>query len=220
MLAGRLQVLADGEKIHVGRAQVVHHLHNLVSRLSPSPTIRPDLVNIVGIEFLGPLKQAQRVEIARAGPDRQIEPRHGFEIVVEDVGLAAITVSSGAVLAQEIRRQHFDGRAGARRADGAIIAAKCAAPPSARSSRSTDVMTTCFRPSVATASATLLGSVGIERAGKPRLHIAEGAGARAGVAHDHHGRVLFVQHSPIFGQPASSQTVCRLFVRTISAVFA
>ena len=40
----------------------------------------------VGIDLLDPLQQAQRREIARAGPDREIEPRHGFEIVVEDVG--------------------------------------------------------------------------------------------------------------------------------------
>ena len=33
------------------------------------------------------------------------------------------------------------------------------------------------------------GLVGIERIRKTRLHIAEGAGARAGVAHDHHGGV-------------------------------
>ncbi len=43
-----------------------------------------------------------------------------------------------------------------------------AAPPSTRSSRSTEVMTTCLRPILATASATRRGSVGVQlgRAGR------------------------------------------------------
>ena len=69
------------------------------------------------------------------------------------------------------------------------LCAKCSAPPSARSSRSTEVMTTCLRPSFVTARPTLRRLVGIQRAGQSRLHVAEGAGARAGVAHDHHGGV-------------------------------
>ncbi len=36
------------------------------------------------------------------------------------------------------------------------------------------------------------GLVGIERTGQTCLHIAEGAGARAGVAHDHEGGVLLL----------------------------
>ena len=43
----RLQVLADGQEIDVGDAQVVHHLHDL-GLVSPRPTIRPDLVNTTG----------------------------------------------------------------------------------------------------------------------------------------------------------------------------
>ena len=38
----------------------------------------------------------------------------------------------------------------------------------------------------------MLGLGRVERARQPRLHIAKGAGARAGVAHDHHGRVLLL----------------------------
>src|SRR5262249_18517995 len=34
VLAGRLQVLSDGEEIDPGRAQVVHHLENLVALLA------------------------------------------------------------------------------------------------------------------------------------------------------------------------------------------
>ena len=70
-----------------------------------------------------------------------------------------------------------------------MVAAKWAAPPSARSSRSTEVTTTCCRPSLATASATRAGSSGSSASGMAGAHVAERAGARAGVAHDHHGGV-------------------------------
>ena len=67
--------------------------------------------------------------------------------------------------------------------------AKCSAPPSARSSRSTEVMTTCASPSFSTASRDVVRLVRVERAGQSGAHVAEGAGARAGVAHDHEGGV-------------------------------
>ena len=47
VLGRGLQVLADGQEIDVGGAQVVHHLQDLLA-VSPRPTIRPDLVNIAG----------------------------------------------------------------------------------------------------------------------------------------------------------------------------
>ena len=46
-----------------------------------------------------------------------------------------------------------------------------------------------IEPDRATASATLAGSSAIERPRQARAHIAERAGARAGVAHDHQRRV-------------------------------
>ena len=82
------------------------------SRVSPRPTIRPDLVNIDGIDLLHLRQQPQRGEVARAGPDRRIEPRHGLEIVVEDVGPRRDHGLDGAVLAQEVGRQHLDRRVG------------------------------------------------------------------------------------------------------------
>jgi hypothetical protein len=45
------------------------------------------------------------------------------------------------------------------------------------------------RPSVATASATRCRLGRVERAGQAGRHVAEGAGAGAGLAHDHHGGV-------------------------------
>ena len=82
--------------------------------------------------------------------------------------------------------------AGARARMARITSAKCCAPPSARSSRSTEVMTTCARPSFSTASATLSGSCGSSAPRQAGLDVAEGASARAGVAHDHEGGVLLL----------------------------
>ena len=50
----------------------------------------------------------------------------------------------------------------------------------------------CARPSLAVASPTCAGSLRIERARQAGLDVAEGAGARAGVAHDHEGGVLLL----------------------------
>ena len=79
----------------------------------------PDLVKIGGIDFLDPLQQPDRMEIARARTHREITRRHGFQIVVEHVGLRRHHHFKRAVLAQEIRRQDLDGRGRAARADGA-----------------------------------------------------------------------------------------------------
>ena len=74
-------------------------------------------------------------------------------------------------------------------ADGADHSGEVPAPPSGKSSRSTEVMTTCFRPSLATASATRIGSSASRAVGMPGAHVAETARAGTGVAHDHHRRV-------------------------------
>ena len=88
-------------------------------RSSPSPTMMPDLVNIVRIELLHLLQQADRGEVARARPHGEILRRHGFEIVVEHVGPRRDHDLDRAVLAQEVRRQHLDGGLRGRGADRA-----------------------------------------------------------------------------------------------------
>ena len=85
VLAGRLQILADGEEVDVGGAQVVHHLQNLVSLLAETDH-DPRLGEHRGIDLLHLLQQPDRGEIARARPHREIFRRHGLEIVVEHVG--------------------------------------------------------------------------------------------------------------------------------------
>src|SRR3546814_4001495 len=58
------------------------NLHPLLAEAEHDPRLGEDR----RIAALDLFEQAQRSVIARAGPDRRIEPRHGFEIMVVDVG--------------------------------------------------------------------------------------------------------------------------------------
>ena len=116
VLAGGLEILADGDEVDVGRAHVVHHLHHLLARFT-QPHHDAGLGEHGGAQFLHPLQQAQRMEVARTRPDLEIEAGHCFEIVVEDVGLRLDDDFERAILLQEVRRQHLDGGGGRRLAD-------------------------------------------------------------------------------------------------------
>src|SRR3546814_13892396 len=61
------------------------NLHPLLAEAEHDPRLGEDR----RIAALDLFEQAQRSVIARAGPDRRIEPRHGFEIMVVDVGARA-----------------------------------------------------------------------------------------------------------------------------------
>ena len=108
---------------------------------------------------------------------------------------------------------------GARCRIARIVWAKWAAPPSSTSSRSTLVTTTCFSPSLATASATRPGSNGSSASGGLPVAMLQKVQARVQTS----PMIIMVawpwlQHSPTFGQPASSQTVTSLCSRMIAAV--
>src|SRR5690348_11050355 len=102
---------------------------------------------------------------------------------------------------------------GADLCSASITAAKCAAPPSSRSSRSTEVTTTWPRPSLPTASAMLAGSCGLRAPGLPVATLQK-AQARVQVSPMiMKVACLCFQHSPMFGQAASSHTVARPYWR-------
>ena len=93
-----------------------------------------------------------------------------------------------------------------------ITSEKCSAPPSLKSSRSTEVITTCFKLSSFVAFAIFNGSNGSKDFGFPVL-----------TSQNPHALVqvspmiinvacLLLQHSVIFGQFASWQTVFKLFL--------
>ena len=193
MLGRRLQILADGQEIDVGGAQIVHHLQDLLARLA-QPDHQAGLGEHRGIDLLHPRQQAQRGEVARARPDRRIEPRHGLEIVVEDVGP---------------RRDHGLDRArpcaGSRASaprwwwSGADCVQRRRSPRRSalrrrrrRSSRSTEVTTTWPRPSLPTASAMLAGSCGSSAPGLPVATLQKAQARVQIVAQDHQGGVLLL----------------------------
>jgi hypothetical protein len=75
-----------------------------------------------------------------------------------------------------------------------------------------------LRPSFSVASATRSGSPASSGPGRPVFTLQK-AQARVQVSPISMKVACFLsQHSPILGQPASSQTVCKPFARTIARV--
>ena len=162
------------------------------------------------------------MEITRAGPDRaKIKRGHGFEIVVEHVGLRRDHLfKRAAALFQEIGRQHLDGRLRRGSADGLDCGREmpCSAvfqvvPVHGRDHH-------MLKAKRRNRAGDVSGSPASSAPGSPVFTL-QNAQARVQVS----PMIIMVacffsQHSPMFGQPASSQTVCKWFVRMISAVFA
>ena len=71
MLAGRLQILADGQEVDLRGAQIIHQLQHFVALLAQA-NHDPRLGKHVRIELLDPLQQPQGMEIAGSGPHRQV----------------------------------------------------------------------------------------------------------------------------------------------------
>ena len=125
-------------------------------------------------------------------------------------GPASMTVRSGASAPLKSGIRTSTPISGLRARSSRIVAANAPAPPSGRSSRATLVTTTWSRFMAATASATRRGSSSSNQVGRPVL-MAQNPQARVQVS----PRIITVavrwsQHSPMFGQRASSQTVLRL----------
>ena len=200
VLAGRLQVLADGEKVDVGGAQVVHDLQNFVPLLA-EPDHDAGLAEHRGVEFLDPLQQADRGEVTRAGSHGEILRRHGLEVVVEDVGPCCRHRLDRAFLAQKIGREHFDRRDRASRADRANDRGKvsgAAVIEIVAIDRSHDHM---LEAELCRCFGDPSGLGAIERARQAGFDVAERAGARANIAHQHEGRVLLVPALADIGAP-------------------
>ena len=95
---------------------------------------------------------------------------------------------------------------------------KWPAPPSSRSSRSTDVMTTCARPSPRTARASRRGSSGSTASGRPVFTLQKPHFRVQTRPRIMNAACLRDQHSPMLGHAASSQTVLRTSPRSSSRV--
>ncbi len=93
-----------------------------------------------------------------------------------------------AVLAQEIRREHLDRRAGAEAADRADRVGEMPGPAIGEIVAVDGGDDDVLQPELGHRAGDVLRLVAVERAGQARLDVAEGAGAGAGIAQDHQVR--------------------------------
>src|SRR6476469_1006432 len=180
----------------------------------------PDLVKMVGaISFT---RCSNLTEGKYLAPGRTLRYRDGTvsRLWLNTSGFAAATTSSAPSLRRKSGVRISMVVAGQRARMARMGCAKCPAPPSARSSRSTEVITIWASPSLKVASATCAGSATSSAPGMPVLTLQK-AQARVQVSPMIMKVACFLsQHSPILGQPASSQTVTRPFSLTIRRVSA
>ena len=180
--------MADGQEIHLGRPQIIHYLQHF-NALFAKPHHDAGFGEDGRIKLLHAIKQPQRMIIPRAGPNAGIKRRHGFQIMIEHIRPRRHHHFQSAILAQEIRRQYLNRRTRGRRANGAdggremrstaisqIIAIHAGDHHMAQPKRSN-----CFCDPAR--------FIRIQRLWNTGRDIAEGTGAGAGLAHDHHGGV-------------------------------
>ena len=118
-----------------------------------------------------------------------IQPRHGFQVVVEHVGPGVGDNFHGAWLAQEVGCQNLDRGVrggGAQRADGRREMAGTAVGQVVAIHRGDDDM---LQAEPGHGVGDPRGLAGVQRERLAGAYVAERAGAGAGVAHDHHGGV-------------------------------
>ena len=186
----RLQILAHGQEIDIGRTHVVHHLVHLEPFLAQAQH-DPGLGEDRRIEPLHHLEQAQRGIIARAGADGRIEPGHGFQIVVVHIGPSRDDrLDRRFVLVAKIGGENLDRgarRGAAQRLDHLDELARSTVSQVVAVDRGDDDM---LEPHCSRRIGDMLRFAGIDLARHAGLDVAEGAGAGADIAQDHHRRVL------------------------------
>ncbi len=174
----------------------------------------PDLVNMRGVQLLDLLQQAQRVEVAGTRADGAVEPRHRLEVVVVDVGPGGDDRLDRTRLAQEVGGQDLDRRAratGPDRLDAAHELEGAAVRQIVAVDRGDHDVRQAHRGHDLGQVRRL---VRVDRQGHAPVLTLQKAQARVQVS----PRIITVacfcaQHSPMFGQAASSQTVCRPLAR-------
>ncbi len=114
MLKRRAQVLADGQDVDIGVSQSLERLVQLVARLAQADHQRAlgvDRVADLAGHLLGPAQDVQAAIPAGTLADRLLEPLHGLEVVVEDVGPGVHDRAQAVVRAVEVGDQHLDAHA-------------------------------------------------------------------------------------------------------------
>jgi hypothetical protein len=143
----------------------------------------PDLVKIDGSSSLTRL---QRDEVARARPDRRVEPRHRLQIVVEHVRPRLDHDLQRALLVLEVGGQDLDRRLrrrGPHRVDHVGEVLRPAVGQVVAVDRGDDDV---IEAELGTGLGDVLRLVGVELVGPAGGDVAERAGAGANRAQDHH----------------------------------
>ena len=190
MARRRLQILAAGEEIDTRRAHVVEHLVHL-ERGFTKPDHQTRFGEDLRTQGFDLIEQTQRMIIARTRADGRIKPRHGFKIVIVNIGARIDDHLDGAPgLVAEIRRQDLDRRFRrvlAQFVDDADKLPGAAIDQIITIDRRDDDM---FEPQRRRRFGNMCGFEKIDWPRHPGLDVAKGTGARAGIAQDHHRGVL------------------------------
>ena len=187
VVLARLQVLAQREHVAVVVAQVPHDLFDLVQRLAQAEhdaRLGGD-VRVAGLELLD---EVQRPLIVRSRARLPVEPRHGLEVVVEDVRRGVFQDLERDVHAPaEVRHQDLDADLRIARAclpdalhevAGAAVAQVVAVDGGDHH---------VVEPHRLDGFGQVAGFIRVQRVGPAMGHIAERAAAGADVAHDEEG---------------------------------
>src|ERR1700732_4913358 len=145
-----------------------------------------------GIDFLDALQKPDRVEITRAGPNREIFGRDSLDVIIENIGLGRDDRLKRALFAQKVWGQDLDRGVCARRADCRDHFREMPCPAVVKVVAIDGSDDGMGEPEYLNRFTDTGGLGRIERAREAGLDIAEGAGARTSVAHDHKSRVFFL----------------------------
>ena len=162
----------------------------MVATTSSSSLAQPDHEPRLGDQpgRAGPGQHGQAAGVAGRGPHRPLQAGHRLDVVVQHVGPGREDRLQRRGVAPAVRdRAPRPSVPGVRARMASMVCAMAPAPPSARSSRATQVTTawpSCIR---STASATRSGSSGVERQRVAGVDLAEAAGPGAALAVDHEG---------------------------------
>jgi hypothetical protein len=186
------------------------------SQVSPRPTMMPHLVSTSGSICLALARVVMAHSylswgctfLKRRGTVSTLWPRISGRASMTILRASALPLKSGMSSSMEQPGCIWRTRR--------ITSAKMGAPPSGRSSRLTEVMTTWRRFMALTAVATLNGSAKSRGNGRPVL-MSQKAQLRVQMSPIiRKVAVPAPQHSPILGHCASSQTVCSSLLRISS----
>ena len=102
-----LEILADGEYVAAGLAQIVKKAGEFLGRF-PEPDHNAAFGHPAGGNGLAPPEKLQAASIIGLGSDGRIEACHGFEVMVEHIRLGGQNRGQGLGIALEVGDQHFD----------------------------------------------------------------------------------------------------------------